>query len=1388
MAFAAAKGGGLRDRMEIENKTADAANGRRWVGQFDRLPDTSGARIAEGGRRLNAKSPARQSSEPLVSIVTVAFNAGATIEQTIRSVLDQRYSNIEYIIIDGASTDGTLDVIRKYEDEIDYFISEPDDGVYAAMNKGLAAASGEYLCILNADDRLHAHFVASQVSAARDGDPDIVCGAIEMNGSRIAPRAISAGVYFGHLNFFHGTFLVKRACYDDIGPYDERYRVASDALWVQNAFEKQKTFSIRADAIVYFAEGGLSSGNTPERREALIAEMAAIYRRRFPFVTEEDARLIYILRFNKKHLSEIERIARRYASRSKEFAAALAGYVRHCLSERPAFVFNRDDLKEYFPGCIRVLSALDIDLSDIQFDLPDHDIAGLIAQIDALAAGAEKAKQHGKLVLLHFAEVFSRPSETFIYDLLLRLSDAGWAHNVLLCDERRLSDERPLANCLELPWQTLPEALRGTLYRRFFSKVGADALICHFAASGRWLYHRLKPMGIRRPTIHMTHGIDVFAIGTNPEYRAFIRRYAVIDPQTEFTAVSEYLASELVAQGAPAEKITVLPNVVHPRFFAHRKSGDFFDGDRELRLLNIGRLIELKGHRFLLEGLRYFVDRVSKDVVLTIVYGGDETNLPALKEQIAALGLEGHVRLLGFVNFEKEPAFFADFDLFVMSSTYSNDQWKRSESFGIATLEAIASGLPVIVTDAGGSHEIVGGENDFAKIVPHGSGQAIGEAIAEFYQERKGFRDNKEYAERRLQYFQPERQIEHLRELIDKVRARRLNVAVFSAIASGGAGGAALRVHESLLRSGVRSRFITRSGQPVDRQTPFVELLEPDLAGSWDLLQTTANQRPGHTMFTVNEPRLDQETIAALVEDAEVINVQWVARQLSVENMAFLSNLGKPLVITVRDMQPLTGGCHFFHGCERWKHDCFACPQLADDMRDIPHLTQKYKLAHWNRDNITVVALSRHSANIIAQSPLFKGCPVEIIANPIDLDIFAPVAQHEARAALGLPPDGPLAFYAPSFNSLVKGHNELNRALSILREKRPDLGLRIVIAGAAAEDGGELPYEAISLGRIQRKKKLARAYAAADITLVPSLEETFSNTAAESAACGTPVVGFETGAIPEIGKSGVRGGTAPAGDCEALADAIAAALSGPSMRRACRDYALANFSFEGQGQRYRDLFERLANEYRERRAPEAPNGAAFPLFQPGSCEVLFERQAKALDFKRRVAIDKALEQGAAERERALTPLRERLLKIRELADLFRPTGDETQNIAAPQTPRGPVRLMAMRFANLWAWARHIASVKRLPTILFFVLITAALTCAFVVAPFAPYRLYLLASALALASAGAAYVVLSYVKNKIRTLHDQSEGFRRRILHESVLPEQNAESAEAEERQSPQALR
>ena len=176
---------------------------------------------------------------PLVSIITVAFNAESTIEQTIRSVLRQTYDNVEYIIVDGNSSDRTLDIIRTYDDQIDYWMSEPDEGISDAFNKGIAQSIGTIIGIINADDWLSENQIELGVKALHESPADFVFGNLlfhDCNGE------VKYKMYGdpGYTNIIsskmpdlrHPTVLVKRVAYERIGLFDADFCFAMDYEWL----------------------------------------------------------------------------------------------------------------------------------------------------------------------------------------------------------------------------------------------------------------------------------------------------------------------------------------------------------------------------------------------------------------------------------------------------------------------------------------------------------------------------------------------------------------------------------------------------------------------------------------------------------------------------------------------------------------------------------------------------------------------------------------------------------------------------------------------------------------------------------------------------------------------------------------------------------------------------------------------------------------------------------------------------------------------------------------------------------------------------------------------------------------------------------------------------
>jgi glycosyltransferase involved in cell wall biosynthesis len=205
-----------------------------------------------------------------VSIVTVCFNAADTIQHTIRSVLDQKYEHIEHVIVDGGSTDGTVDIVTKYNGRIKKFISEPDEGIYDAMNKGLHLAQGEVVAFLNADDVYASPTVISDaVNALHAVHADGVYGDLVYVGRRSGKRIVRywrAGPYRPQAFRSgwvppHPTFFCRTALYRELGGYDPACRIAGDFELMLRFIEKHR---IRVQYVpkpfVYMRAGG--RGNT----------------------------------------------------------------------------------------------------------------------------------------------------------------------------------------------------------------------------------------------------------------------------------------------------------------------------------------------------------------------------------------------------------------------------------------------------------------------------------------------------------------------------------------------------------------------------------------------------------------------------------------------------------------------------------------------------------------------------------------------------------------------------------------------------------------------------------------------------------------------------------------------------------------------------------------------------------------------------------------------------------------------------------------------------------------------------------------------------------------------------------------------------------------------
>jgi glycosyltransferase involved in cell wall biosynthesis len=197
-----------------------------------------------------------------ISVITVCLNSGKTIEQTIQSVINQKNCNYEYIIIDGKSTDDTLEIIKKYRDRISVVVSEPDSGIYDAMNKGISLATGDVVGIINSDDWFEPGAFARVEKYFRDTDAEVVYGkmnAIDLEGNVqiLIPSNIEKIRY--EMETPHPTVFVKREIYKKYGVFQLKYKIAADYELMLRLYTKGVKFKHLEYILANFRMGGISA-------------------------------------------------------------------------------------------------------------------------------------------------------------------------------------------------------------------------------------------------------------------------------------------------------------------------------------------------------------------------------------------------------------------------------------------------------------------------------------------------------------------------------------------------------------------------------------------------------------------------------------------------------------------------------------------------------------------------------------------------------------------------------------------------------------------------------------------------------------------------------------------------------------------------------------------------------------------------------------------------------------------------------------------------------------------------------------------------------------------------------------------------------------------------
>lgn len=358
---------------------------------------------------------------------------------------------------------------------------------------------------------------------------------------------------------------------------------------------------------------------------------------------------------------------------------------------------------------------------------------------------------------------------------------------------------------------------------------------------------------------------------------------------------------------------------------------------------------------------------------------------------------------------------------------------------------------------------------------------------------------------------------------------------------------------------------------------------------------------------------------------ADVIHLHWVSQFLSPVSVARLQALGKPVVWTIHDQRPFTGGCHYSCGCTGFVQNCCNCPQLVSNHVPLTRAALDESLGCL-RAGIVVISPSRWMADCARRSALFSRARVEVIPNGVDTTIFRP-GRAAARKELGLEPDHVyLLAGADAGAELRKGFHILREAIETCRRNerfRQAMAtgrIQILFFGASIPDPG---FPVRQLGQVESEAALARIYAGADGFLLPSIEDNLPNTMLEALCCGTPVIGFNIGGLPDVIESGINGLLAAGGDTAGLALHISDFADNAELRRKLGEGCIesrSEYDLSAQARKHRALYAELCEGTITAPAPAcaaAENplvelGAAFSAAYP---ELL--REARKRRFTRR---------------------------------------------------------------------------------------------------------------------------------------------------------------------------
>lgn len=393
--------------------------------------------------------------------------------------------------------------------------------------------------------------------------------------------------------------------------------------------------------------------------------------------------------------------------------------------------------------------------------------------------------------------------------------------------------------------------------------------------------------------------------------------------------------------------------------------------------------------------------------------------------------------------------------------------------------------------------------------------------------------------------------------------------------AGGGAVQATLRLHWGLLETGIDSKLLVQYKSSSEQSIVGPRAWWRRLIGPYrpllDSIPTRQYRRRQADSFS---PSCLPDSVEKRIKqyDPDLVHLNWVTGgYLRIESIGAID---RPIVWTMHDMWPFTGGCHFSAGCTRYQERCGDCPILnSDDDGDLSRRVWNRKQSTFNDIDPVFVAPSRWLAKHAASSSLIGNCRIERIPYGLDLPKYRGVDGSVGREHFGLPSEAKVVLFGANAASNRKGYHHLKAALGALQGTLDELKLVVFGPFDGAHDAFGFPVH--ELGYLDQRT-LRLAYAASDVLVIPSVQDNLPNVVLESMACGTPCVAFDIGGLSDMIDHGSTGYLADPFDREDLAAGIMEILLGDADRYERRSKAKVESEFD-----IVDVVEQYSTLYRE---------------------------------------------------------------------------------------------------------------------------------------------------------------------------------------------------------------